>query len=191
MASDDTIRIELLSPTGEPEDATRVRTLTHLVNEVYRDAEKGLWLAGTDRTTAHELDGLVRAGQIAAALTGQQIVGCVRIQQLDERTSEFGMLAASPQRRNLGIGRKLVQFAEEHCRNAGRDLMQLELLVPRGWTHPSKAFLHDWYTRIGYRPIGVGAFEQSHPDLAPRLATPCDFVIYHKNLRPAPGAAGA
>jgi len=62
--------------------------------------------------------------------------------------------------------------------------MQLELLVPRGWTHPTKEFLHSWYTRTGYRPVRSGTIDESYPQLAPRLATPCDFVVYHKDLAP-------
>ena len=60
--------------------------------------------------------------------------------------------------------------------------MQLELLVPRQWRHPTKEFLKAWYSRIGYRPVRTGKFEESYPELAPQLATPCDFVIYHKPL---------
>ena len=60
--------------------------------------------------------------------------------------------------------------------------MQLELLVPRGWTYPSKAFLDNWYRRIGYRVARTGTIEEAYPALAPLLATPCDFVIYHKDL---------
>jgi hypothetical protein len=68
--------------------------------------------------------------------------------------------------------------------------MQLELLVPRGWTHPvprgwthpTKVFLAAWYTRIGYRIARKGAIDEAYPALAPLLATPCDFVIYHKRL---------
>jgi hypothetical protein len=84
--------------------------------------------------------------------------------------------------------------------------LQLELLVPREWTHPNKELLHAWYTRIGYRPVRSGTIDESYPWLAPLLATPCDFVIYHKDLtqtrpqrpdagsaypRPAPDPAGA
>jgi hypothetical protein len=32
-------------------------------------------------------------------------------------------------------------------------------------------------SRIGYRPVRTGQFEESYPELAPLLATPCDFVI--------------
>ena len=51
--------------------------------------------------------------------------------------------------------------------------MQLELLVPRQWRHPTKEFLKAWYSRIGYRPVRTGKFEESYPELAPQLATPC------------------
>ena len=60
--------------------------------------------------------------------------------------------------------------------------MQLELLVPRAWSHPAKVFLDDWYTRIGYRPVRTGTVQESYPHLAPLLATPCDLVVYHKPL---------
>ena len=60
--------------------------------------------------------------------------------------------------------------------------MQLELLVPRGWSHPSKVFLDQWYTRMGYRVTRTGAIEEAYPELAPLLATPCDFLIYRKPL---------
>jgi hypothetical protein len=63
--------------------------------------------------------------------------------------------------------------------------MQLELLVPRGRSHPTKEFLHAWYTRIGYRPVRTASIEESHPQLVPLLATPCDFVVYRKPLTAA------
>jgi hypothetical protein len=83
----------------------------------------------------------------------EQIVGAVRIQRLE-----------------TGEGQ-------------GLDSMQLEILVPRRWSHPGKDFLTAWYTRIGYRPARTGALEERYPELAPLLATPCDFVIYEKDLR--------
>ncbi|MFD0855651.1 GNAT family N-acetyltransferase, partial [Actinomadura adrarensis] len=104
------------------------------------------------------------------------------VQRLDGETGEFVMLAADPEHRGRGIGRELVRFAEELSRERGLGTMQLELLVPKTWTHPSKQSLHEWYTRLGYRPVRHGSIEESYPALAPDLATPCDFVIYHKKL---------
>ena len=57
-------------------------------------------------------------------------------------------------------------------REQGLDTVRLEVLVPRQWPHPSKEFPKAWCTRIGYRPVRTGQFEESYPELAPLLATP-------------------
>lgn len=88
------------------------------------------------------------------------------------------MLAVAPAYRGMGVGGGLVRFAEESSWENGCHIMQLEPLVPRGWSHPSKEFLARWYARLGYEPARTGTIEESYPDLAPLLATPCDFVTY-------------
>ncbi|MCU1584235.1 MAG: family N-acetyltransferase [Microbacteriaceae bacterium] len=173
--------IEFL-PAASAADAKVVATITGLINSVYLTSEDGLWLDGALRTTEAEVAALIRASEFAAAVSEGVIVGSVRIQRLDALTGEFGMLAADPERRGLGIGRELVAFAEEWARHHGLASMQLEVLAPRTWVHPSKVFLLQWYERIGYRHIRTGALEESHPDLAPLLATPCDFAVYRKDL---------
>jgi GNAT superfamily N-acetyltransferase len=125
---------------------------------------------------------LIDAGEMTVARLLDRIIGCIRIQQLDSDTGEFGMLVAATDRRGIGVGRSLVEFAEQksldsHCRT-----MQLELLVPRAWTHPSKEFLRQWYTRIGYVVSRTGTIDDAYPHLVPQLATDCDFVIYRKGL---------
>jgi GNAT superfamily N-acetyltransferase len=175
------IEIELLPPTAG-DDVTLMERIADLANEVYAVAEDGLWSDGATRTTAAEVADQTRAGELAVARLRGRVVGCVRVQRLDAATGEFGMLAADPAHRGAGIGRELVRFAERKCRSDGLGTMQLELLVPRGWTHPSKEFLAEWYTRIGYRVARTGEIDEAYPALAPLLATPCDFVIYHKDL---------
>jgi GNAT superfamily N-acetyltransferase len=169
-------------PASAAEDAGLMASVTDLINRVYKVAEDGMWLDGAARTNVAELAGLARAGEIVVARTDGQLVGCVRVQQLDGGVGEFGMLAADPDRRGAGIGRDLVRFAEHGCARAGLHTMQLELLVPREWTHPAKEFLAGWYHRIGYRIVRRGTIDEAYPHLAPQLGTPCDFVIYHKPL---------
>ena len=84
------------------------------------------------------------------------IVGSVRVHDVADDASEFGMLVAAPDQRGTGIGRALLDFAERRSRERGLRAMQLELLVPRGWRHPSKEFLRAWYGRRGYRLIRTG-----------------------------------
>jgi GNAT superfamily N-acetyltransferase len=173
--------IELLPPVAAS-DGELVREITALVNRVYAEAEAGLWIDGATRTTGDEVGEMIAAAEIALARRGGQLVGSVRIRRLDRERGELGMLVADPAHRGRGIGRDLVAFAEETSRRRGLPMMQLELLVPRDWTHPVKQFLHAWYTRIGYRPVRSGSIDESYPHLALLLATPCDFVVYHKDL---------
>jgi GNAT superfamily N-acetyltransferase len=163
-------------------DESLIIALTDLINDVYAVAEDGLWIEDAARTNVVELTEFVRAGQFAAARLGDRLVGCVRIRLLTDEVGEFGMLAVDPGYRGTGLGRELVRFAEQAASESGRITMQLELLVPREWTHPSKQFLATWYSRIGYAKTRVGAIEESYPQLAPLLATTCDFVIYRKSL---------
>lgn len=160
-----------------------MRGLADLVNDVYAVAEEGLWVDGATRTSAAEVADFTQAGEIAVAVQGERLIGCARIQRLDENMSEFGMLAVAPSHRSLGIGRELVQFAEQRGRDIGCDTMQLELLVPRGWKHPSKEFLAQWYERMGYSAGTTGPVDELYPNLSPLLATPCEFVIYRKTIR--------
>jgi hypothetical protein len=60
--------------------------------------------------------------------------------------------------------------------------MRLTLLVPRVGTHPFKARLHEWYTRLGYRVVGRRDFADYLPESAALLTTPCDLVEYEKPL---------
>jgi GNAT superfamily N-acetyltransferase len=175
-----------IAPVAAAEDNALVDELAALVNGVYAVAEEGLWVDGTLRTTPEGIAALIAVGQIAVARADERIVGVVQIQRLDTGEGEFGMLAADRAHRGRGVGRELVRFAEHWSREQGLDTMQLELLEPRQWTHPSKEFLKAWYSRIGYRAVRCGQFEESYPELAPLLATPCDFLIYHKRLCAVP-----
>lgn len=171
-----------LEPAASAKDADRVDEVVELVNAVYEHAEAGLWVDGARRTSGQEISDLIDRGQIVTARTGDRVVGAVRVHALDGDTAEFGMLAADPAQRGLGIGRALVAFAERWAVDRGLSVMQLELLVPTTWDHPSKQFLHDWYSRLGYRVVRTGKLEDSYPDLAPLLATPCDLLVYRKGL---------
>ncbi|WP_232534892.1 GNAT family N-acetyltransferase [Nocardia terpenica] len=177
------VSIEML-PTTAAGDTALVAELTDLVNRVYEVAEEGLWRDGASRTTTSELAGMIADGTVAVARDGDdRVVGAARIQQLADGIGEFGMLVCAPEQRGTGIGRALVDFAERHCVEQGARTVQLELLVPRGWAHPVKEFLRGWYLRLGYVLERKGELEEDYPHLVPLLATPCDFLIFHKPVR--------
>jgi GNAT superfamily N-acetyltransferase len=183
MATNPDLAVDLLD--GEASrDAGLVAELTGLINDVYATAERGLWRDEATRTTPAEVAELISGRQIAVATRDGHLVGSVQVHQVADGVSEFGMLVAAPDQRGTRIGASLVDFAERQGRQRGLRAMQLELLVPREWRHPSKEFLKSWYGRLGYRLISTRRMDDTHPHLAPLLATPCDLQVYEKPLSP-------
>jgi GNAT superfamily N-acetyltransferase len=176
------VEAELLASEAARDDAL-VQALVHLVNDAYAVGEAGLWLEGTTRTSSHEIAGAIRSRWMLAATADAQLVGCACVRPLDTYTADLGLVSAAPDHWGSGIGRTLVQFAEQLMRSREVTTMQLELLLPTNSTHPQKERLRDWYTRLGYRVTRTEPFEQVAAHLAPRLAVPCEFLIFHKPLR--------
>jgi GNAT superfamily N-acetyltransferase len=174
--------VGLLGPQAVRE-AGLAEQLSALINSVYEKAESGLWRDGASRTTPAEVAELIRAGEIAVASRDGGIVGSVRVHDVADDVSEFGLLVAAADQRGSGVGRALLDFVEARSQERGLRAVQLELLVPRAWTHPSKEFLRGWYGRRGYRIVRTASFEDAYPQLAPRLATVCDLEIHRKPLR--------
>ena len=162
----------------EPAELT---SLVLLINDVYDEAEAGMWKETGVRTTETELRAMfVEEGLIIARLGGK-IVGSVHVSKM-EKSGEFGMLIVDPKVRKQAIGGKLVQAAEQWAKSEGFDVMRLEILTPRTWNHPTKEFIKGWYTRLGYVPQKTEAFEEMYPHLVEKLATDCDFTPWLKPL---------
>jgi GNAT superfamily N-acetyltransferase len=162
--------------------ADRIKRLSDLINEVYDDAESGMWKRQGIRTNSAEVERLLRAGAVILAEIDGLLVGSVNVNLMGAGIGEFGMLVADFNHRGKGIGSALVDRAENWAKGLACHTMRLELLTPRHWAHPSKEFLKKWYARIGYEPQATEPFESLHPELAPELATECDFTVWHKSL---------
>jgi GNAT superfamily N-acetyltransferase len=171
-------RVRLLGAGDEP----LADDVASLVNAVYRVAEQGLWRDGWARTSPAQMAELIALGQVAVVDRDGALAGTVQVEDVEDEAALFGMLAAASEHRGAGVGRALLDFAEAHSRERGRRTMQLELLVPRDWQHPSKEFLKGWYGRRGYELRGTGGMDELYPSLAPMLACPCDLLLYEKAL---------
>ena len=177
-ASSVTTRLPIASDLGP----TGVQRLANLINEVYDDAESGMWKPKGARTNPADVERLLRAQALILAEIDGALVGSVNVNLMSDGIGEFGMLVADRKHRGEGIGSALVEHAEQWARDHGCHTMRLEILTPCHWSHPSKTFLQQWYARIGYAPQSTESFEALHPELLPGLATECDFTVWHKAL---------
>jgi GNAT superfamily N-acetyltransferase len=173
-----TTRFPIKSDLG----ADDIKRLSDLINEVYDDAESGMWKRKGTRTNPAEVERLLRAQALILAEIDGVLVGSVNVNLMSDGVGEFGMLVADRKYRGEGIGSVLVKHAERWAREHACHTMRLEILTARHWTHPSKEFLRQWYSRIGYAPQTTERFESMRPELVPELATECDFTVWHKSL---------
>jgi GNAT superfamily N-acetyltransferase len=193
-----TFHVELLTSMPPP---GQLAALVQLVNDAYDVAEDGMWKVKGSRTTLPEMESIIQGGRLIVAqryaITNEAdvmaydatqeytIVGCVKVELLmdePQQVGEWGMLVVDPTRRGQGIGRQLVQAAEDWAQQQGCVQAQLELLTPRTWKHSFKEYAREWYLRLGYVALRTEPFEGDYGHLFDYLATPCDFTIYRKAL---------
>jgi GNAT superfamily N-acetyltransferase len=163
-------------------EAHNINRLTKLINEVFDHAESGMWKDKCVRTNPAEVEYLLRTQRLILAEMDGVLVGSVSIHIFSRGVAEFGMLAADRKYRGVGIGSALVEHAEKWAREIGCHTMRLKLLVPRYWSHPSKEFLRQWYSKLGYKQKTTEPFESMAADLVSELATECDFTVWYKSL---------
>jgi len=171
-----------LLPREAAADGALLSALTNMVNEAFAQSERGILADGAFRASTADMAALTRTGEIAMASQDDRPLGCIRIRRLDSSSCQFGMLAADPGHRGIGIGRELIRFAEQQARDLGCRVAQLEVLVPVGWKHPAKEFLDQWYSQMDYKFTSTAPVAAVDPDLPPRLAVPCQFRIYRKDI---------
>ncbi|KAI0905674.1 hypothetical protein F4823DRAFT_126725 [Ustulina deusta] len=211
QSGNNTARAEIaVPPSWAADDEALTTALTRLVNRVYSEAERGIYSTDFERTSAEDIADLLRAGELAVAYlprrgangsaansntddiggpkpafheTHGTPIGCISMKQVSPTAGEFGMLAVDPPRRGGGVGRDLVVFAEERCRqHLGLRAMRLELLAPVHFEHAGKTRLQDWYERLGYVRVELRDFEQAYPRLFELLSGPTEFRVFEKKF---------
>jgi GNAT superfamily N-acetyltransferase len=127
-----------------------------------------------DRTSAEEIAALMNDGGEFLVLDGPEpgagtISGCVYVKCTSDR-AYFGMLSIAPACQHQGLGRRLIEAAEQRARERGCRIMDIHIVNLREELPP-------YYRRFGYTETGVLPF--SDPDRASR---PCFFIVMSKPL---------
>jgi GNAT superfamily N-acetyltransferase len=106
-----------------------------------------------NRTSVEDISRLMQSSVFLVAIHDNRIAGAVLV-RINENTGYFGMLAVWPELQRLGLGRALLEAAEDHCRARGCTEMTLS-------TGSVRRELVDRYGRLGYR---VTSIEPAPPD---------------------------
>ncbi len=84
-----------------------------------------------------------------------------------------GMLAVDPEHQKSGLGRRMMEAAEDHFRTHGCDIVEITVLSLRPELLPL-------YRRFGFVETGTEEFHYPHP-LAPGLE--CHCIVMEKPIR--------
>jgi len=116
-----------------------------------------------DRVNLEMVRGLLVKGAFLIAEDDTGMSGCVYVERRSDR-GYLGLLSVDPARQKNGLGRLLVEAAEEHCRARGCVAMDLRVVNLR-------EELPAFYRRLGYSENGT---EEFPPGEVTKL--PCHFI---------------
>jgi ribosomal protein S18 acetylase RimI-like enzyme len=122
-------------------EAGQVAGIINAAFEIEREFRQG------ERTSASELRDLIKRQSLLVAERDGRLIGAVEV-RVAGATGYFGMLAVDASSRRGGVGRALVEAAEEHCRGAGCTVMTMS-------TGEERAELIPYYEEIGYRVTSI------------------------------------
>lgn len=161
---------------ASPDDA---RELKDLIEGAYRghSARRG-WnheadLLDDERTSVAEIERMLADPDITFVLAREDrnaIIGCVAVTRKNPSLGYLGMLCVSPDLQSGGLGRQLLDAAEEAARTDGLEAMEMTVISQR-------SSLIEWYERRGYLKTG-----EKRPFPVPRNP-PLEFVVLEKQLR--------
>lgn len=112
----------------------------------------------------------MQKGKFLVAEAAAGLTGCVYVELRGER-GYLGLLGVTPARQGSGLGRKLMDAAEDYFRTAGCRAIDLRIISPR---KP----LPEFYAHMGYTQTGTAPFA---PDVTVKV--PCHYILMSKQLR--------
>jgi ribosomal protein S18 acetylase RimI-like enzyme len=163
-----------------PASTSDIPALVTLINSAYRgEGSKQGWTTEADligglRTDAEELQKIFDASEeviLKYAIDNEQVIGCVRLKKQADKLY-LGMLTVSPALQAKGIGKQLLQAAEDYAQQQNCRAIFMTVISAR----PE---LIAWYERHGYQQTGeVIPFEPN--EKFEILNQPLEFLVLEK-----------
>ena len=123
-----------------------------------------------DRTSADEIEALMRTGTFLVADGADPLVACAYV-ELHGTRAYMGMLAVDPSMQGRGFGRRMIAAVENRAIDAGCTGIDIKIVDRRVELPPL-------YRALGFRDNGMASFDD------PLLTKPCHFLLMSKELTP-------
>ena len=143
-----------------------IDSLARLINSAFRVEQP--FIDG-DRTNPDGVRTYMEKGKFLLAEDAAGLAGCVYVELRGDR-GYLGLLGVDPRRQGTGLGRRLMDAAEEFFRGAGCVAVDLRVVSART---PLPAF----YRHLGYLETGTAPFA---PDVPAKV--PCHYILMSKTL---------
>lgn len=155
------------APRVRVAEAMDVEPLARLINAAFVVEQP--FIEG-ERIDPVGVRGYMQKGKFLVAEECAGLVGCVYVELRGER-GYLGLLAVAPARQGTGLGRQLMDAAENYFREAECGAIDLRIISPR---RP----LPEFYEHMGYAQTGTAAFAADVP-----VKVPCHYILMSKQLR--------
>jgi ribosomal protein S18 acetylase RimI-like enzyme len=158
-------------PSGVTLRAAIESDSAEMIEVVNAAFEEEAFFVNRPRTHAAQLAEHFRSGHFLLAHQGSELVASVYYEVRGER-GYIGMLAVRPGHQRSGLGRTMMQAAEQALRSLGCGIAELSVVSVRTGLPPI-------YRKLGYREAGV---EEPHEELRQKLTMPIQLIKMEKQL---------
>jgi ribosomal protein S18 acetylase RimI-like enzyme len=124
------------------------------------------------RTDPERLAPMFESGQFLVAEEEGSILASIYTEVRPEQRGYIGMLAVDPSQQGRGLGRRMMEAAEEHCRQKGCDVIDILVVNLRTELPPL-------YRKLGYVEVGI---EEFHPSRPLRAGVEAHCIVMSKAL---------
>ncbi len=145
---------------------TDVEPLARLINAAFRVEQPFI---NGDRIDAAGVRSYMAKGEFLVAEDFNGLAACVYV-QIDSDGGYLGLLGVDPLRQGTGLGRQMMDAAEDYFRQAGCRSVNLRVISAR-------TPLPSFYRHLGYHETGTAPFA---PDISVKV--PCHYILMSKSL---------
>jgi GNAT superfamily N-acetyltransferase len=145
---------------------TDAEPLVHLINSAFRVE---LPFIEGERTNREGVRAYMEKGKFLLAEDSAGLAGCVYLELRVDR-GYLGLLGVEPARQGTGLGRKLMNVAEDYFREAGCIAVDLRVVSPR-------TPLPSFYRHLGYLETGTAPLAPDVP-----VKVPCHYIHMSKKI---------